>query len=579
MEGDQVQEFKHACKFCSKSFPCGRSLGGHMRSHVTNLSSEADEKEKLRKLASSEKDKDSEAATNAGYGLRENPKKTWRISDYSSEDALVLDKFCKECGKGFHSWKALFGHMKCHSEKERVSNSLEDQDSWTNADSSQKVVMDSQSDNEATAPSRRRRSKRRTRYTVASAAATSSLVSFANPSSSLSEVEQEQEEVAMSLMMLSRDASPWSGPHSVAESSDNNSAYFEAPTNLVSNLTPNTPKLIKQSDNNWDFANSENPNSIRVRGKSSQLFTTENGFRVNKSGVSNKGCEKANKSELVDYVSALEDSEGEHGRSRVNGTESVFTAGNNYSSMKTRFSVSGSELKSNKNWVDKASEAESSKNSSKRGKFECTTCNKIFHSYQALGGHRASHKKIKGCFASRNESSENSIETDLSADPATENKLVKNSDSQYLDVHQHGAGFHNEVEKVSESKKSKGHECPICFKVFPSGQALGGHKRSHMAGGTESRSFQTVVLQEPVAEIRDFLDLNLPAATEEESNSHADSNRPWWVVEDNHKQEALDMMCLLLLLLQDASFTALSPIANRLKGMLCNLNSAYLVAS
>ncbi|TKY55046.1 Zinc finger protein ZAT4 [Spatholobus suberectus] len=562
MEGDQIREFKHACKFCGKSFPCGRSLGGHMRSHITNLSSEEHEKEKLppRKLSSSlnnGEDRDSEAATNAGYGLRENPKKTWRISDYSGEDALVFDKLCKECGKGFHSWKALFGHMKCHSEKERASNSLEDQDSWTNASSGQKVVMDSQSDNEATAPNRRRRSKRRTRYTVASAAAASLVVSFANPSSSLSEVEeQEQEEVAMSLMMLSRDVSPWSGPHSVAESSDNNSAYFEAPssvrTNLVAkfdgnkNFTPNAAKLIKQSDDKWEVGNSENPNSIR--GKSSQLLTTitataeipEYGFRVNKSGVSHKGYEKAIKSEL-ENVSALEDSEGEHGRSRVNGTESVLsksaTTGNKYSSIKTKFL--GSELKSNKNWVDKASEAESGKNSNKRGRFECTTCNKIFHSYQALGGHRASHKKIKGCFASRNESSENSIETDLSPEPATENKLMKNSDNEYLVEHEHVAGLHNEVETVTESKKIKRHECPICFKVFPSGQALGGHKRSHMAGGSESRSFQTIVIQEPEPEIRDFLDLNLPAATEEESNSHADSNRPWWVVEDNHKQEAL----------------------------------------
>ncbi|KAG5028894.1 Zinc finger protein ZAT4 [Glycine soja] len=143
-----------------------------------------------------------------------------------------------------------------------------------------------------------------------------------------------------------------------------------------------------------------------------------------------------------------------------------------------------------------------------------------FSTHTKLGGHRASHKKIKGCFASRNESSES---------------------SECVVEHQHGASFHNEVETVNESKKSKGHECPICLKVFPCGQALGGHKRSHMVGGSKSRSFQTIVLQEPVAEIRDFLDLNLLAATKEESNSHADSNsnRPWWIVEDNHKQEAL----------------------------------------
>ncbi|XP_020693240.2 uncharacterized protein LOC110107334, partial [Dendrobium catenatum] len=33
--------------------------------------------------------------------------------------------------------------------------------------------------------------------------------------------------------------------------------------------------------------------------------------------------------------------------------------------------------------------------------FECKTCQKIFTSHQALGGHRASHKEIEGCFATR----------------------------------------------------------------------------------------------------------------------------------------------------------------------------------
>lgn len=540
-----------------------------MRSHVTTNLSYAETTEQKEKLVATKKPSSSttigsEAATNgAGYGLRENPKKTWRIADSSTEDTSVYDKFCKECGKSFHSWKALFGHMKCHSEKERVSNtnSLEDQDSWINnhnaddANATQKLVMDSQSDNETTtAPNRRRRRRsrrRRTRYNMV-AAATSS-VSFANPSSSsLSEVEQEQEEVAMSLMILSRDVSPWSSLHSVAESSDNNSPYFEARSSVGTNLVTKfdgkkkQPSLIKQSDKKkWEFGNSVSA-SFSSKGKSSELLATEfpeNGFRMNKTGVSIKGFikdEKATKSEL-DYVSALEDSEGEQGKGRVNGAESATT--NKHSSIKRNFL--DSELKSRsplKNWGNNKppTEAEFSKNSHKRGKFECTTCNKIFHSYQALGGHRASHKKIKGCFASKNESStENSIEfeTDLSPDPTTtESKLVmKNSDSKHV------AAEHVNT----ESKKSKGqHECPICLKVFPSGQALGGHKRSHMvAGGSESRNFQTVVLQEPpVPEIRDFLDLNLPAAaTEEESNSHADSsNRPWWVVEgNNHKQEAL----------------------------------------
>eukprot|EP01018_Ginkgo_biloba_P035813 Gb_01024 [translate_table: standard] len=33
--------------------------------------------------------------------------------------------------------------------------------------------------------------------------------------------------------------------------------------------------------------------------------------------------------------------------------------------------------------------------------YECKTCNKVFHSFQALGGHRASHNKIKGFSSSK----------------------------------------------------------------------------------------------------------------------------------------------------------------------------------
>jgi len=482
MEEDQIQEFKHACKFCSKSFPCGRSLGGHMRSHINNLSAEKTE-QKEKHISSTKKNDSigSEAATNGSYGLRENPKKTWRkrIAD-SSEDSYVYDKFCKECGKCFHSWQALFGHMKCHSEKERVSISLEDQDSWTNN------AKDVQSDNEITAPNRKKRSKRtRTRYNMLAAA---------TASSSVSEVEHEQEEVAMSLIMLSKDVSPWSGLHYLAaESSDNNSVYFEARssvrTNLVTKFDANIAKLMKQSENKkCELGN------LKFKGKSLELLDTEKGFKMIKTGVSIKGFLKSTKSEL-DYLSTLEDSEVENGKIRVNEDEFI-------------------------------------KNFNKRGKFECTTCNKIFHSYQALGGHRASHKKNKGCFASKIESSENSIEfeTDLSHEPTTESKLMKISDNiEYVQ---------NMGERVRDSKKKiKGHhECPICFKVFQSGQALGGHKRSHMVtAGSESR----LVLEEQVPQIRDFLDLNLPAATEEESNSHADSNRPWWIVEGKHNQEAL----------------------------------------
>jgi len=99
--------------------------------------------------------------------------------------------------------------------------------------------------------------------------------------------------------------------------------------------------------------------------------------------------------------------------------------------------------------------------------FECRTCNKQFASFQALGGHRAGHKKPR-----------------LSQD--------------------------EQGQKQSAVGKPKGHECSVCGLEFAIGQALGGHMRRHRAtnqgfgrGLTEKKSSGKRVL---------LLDLNLPAS-------------------------------------------------------------------
>ena len=77
-----------------------------------------------------------------------------------------------------------------------------------------------------------------------------------------------------------------------------------------------------------------------------------------------------------------------------------------------------------------------------RGRHQCGVCKKVFRSYQALGGHRASVKKGKGgC------------------------------------VPPGGKAYYRSVDAPII------HECPFCFRVFGSGQALGGHKRAHMPFG------------------------------------------------------------------------------------------------
>ncbi|XP_022725312.1 zinc finger protein ZAT10-like [Durio zibethinus] len=81
--------------------------------------------------------------------------------------------------------------------------------------------------------------------------------------------------------------------------------------------------------------------------------------------------------------------------------------------------------------------------------YKCSVCNKAFPSYQALGGHKASHRK-----------------------PSTDASTI-NADNP-------------STASTTTSGSGRAHECSICHKSFPTGQALGGHKRCHYEGGNNN---------------------------------------------------------------------------------------------
>ncbi|CAG7882818.1 unnamed protein product [Brassica rapa] len=121
--------------------------------------------------------------------------------------------------------------------------------------------------------------------------------------------------------------------------------------------------------------------------------------------------------------------------------------------------------------------------------YNCSVCGKAFLSYQALGGHKASHR-IK---------------------PPT----AGDSTAPSIAGEKHPTS-------TAIAPSGKIHECSICHKVFPTGQALGGHKRCHyegnLGGGGGSKSVShSGSVSSTVSEERSnrvIIDLNLPALPE-----------------------------------------------------------------
>ncbi|XP_039121149.1 zinc finger protein ZAT4-like [Dioscorea cayenensis subsp. rotundata] len=154
------------------------------------------------------------------------------------------------------------------------------------------------------------------------------------------------------------------------------------------------------------------------------------------------------------------------------------------------------------------------------GVFECKACKKVFNSHQALGGHRASHKKVKGCFAAKLEDLEEATARDeevvITATITNENSNFGN-DAMAMAMSVVPLDQHEPLRK-----KSKVHECSICHRVFASGQALGGHKRCHWitSNAGDSKPHATVPASSqlqlsPMFDSSKPLDLNVPASADE----------------------------------------------------------------
>ncbi|RZC77185.1 hypothetical protein C5167_001338 [Papaver somniferum] len=182
--------------------------------------------------------------------------------------------------------------------------------------------------------------------------------------------------------------------------------------------------------------------------------------------------------------------------------------------------------------------------------YECKTCNKCFSSFQALGGHRASHKRPNNKGMCNEETTKTAITKTSSLLMLTEqespqhhrfndnsnnnNNIIASSTTCARPSLVLQMGNSSSLSAFNNNK-SRVHECSICGSEFSSGQALGGHMRRHRTTNATTATTTTTTstnidfshhqddqlnFSNKKASARNVLslDLNLPAPEEDYSS-------------------------------------------------------------
>lgn len=156
-----------------------------------------------------------------------------------------------------------------------------------------------------------------------------------------------------------------------------------------------------------------------------------------------------------------------------------------------------------------------------RGIFQCKDCKKVFSSHQALGGHRASHKKIKGCFAAHLEAEAPGIRNTIEEDKIS-NAINNHAESSSESITPLSIVLLPErpPHPLPKKKSSKVYVCSVCKQQFPSGQALGGHKRCHWMASNSIAAAAAAAIVKPTSAATPNLQIGCSSSGENLTQPH-----------------------------------------------------------
>lgn len=423
--------FTKICHICQKGFESGKALGGHMRMHV---------QESKGLIKSSSKSPKPNGAT--------------ELFSASATDSGG-EHVCIECGKIFPSKKSLYGHMRSHPDRpyrgiEPPTQFSKNSSTSTLSDAlpqKPNLAEDQQIDSAGTArvwfgpnpkavrdlvkvvPSWSKTAKRGRKDTSSLDSETDSESDDDDDCADDEDEELDMSEAVHDLMMLAQ-----ANPKGAEEATNSNF--------MTKNNQDHDVKDIRVID------------YLGVAKKRKKLEIEEDGDLEKPRNQLELGLD-------LKYDSEEELSDSEN-------SESIVLA--NMMKRKKRRKMKLEDL-------DGAVVVDHQHQSHHHKVYTCSLCNKSFQSHQALGGHMSSHNKLK------NNNNNNNIQYSAEHD--------HHHQSGSEDTNNANANLTNTATQI-DYDQAESHQCRICNRTFLTGQALGGHMRSHWNGpNDQAQSGQT----------------------------------------------------------------------------------------